>query len=115
MKKIETQKEFDEAILSTKIVVAKFYGDRCPDCYRIDPFIPTLEEVYKEKIDMIAVSRDTFPEIFTKFDVFGIPSFIAFQGGKELDRFVSKLGKSQEEIEQFLNGTVEKSKLLRNQ
>ncbi|RNB89970.1 thioredoxin [Brevibacillus fluminis] len=103
MKEIKTTQEFDEAILSEKPVVAKFYADWCPDCQRIDPFLPSLEEAYKEKLDLIAVNRDHFPELFEKLDVFGIPSFIAFQEGKELSRFVSKLGKSQEEVEQFLN------------
>ncbi|QRG68992.1 thioredoxin family protein [Brevibacillus choshinensis] len=107
MKEMKTQQEFDEAILSTKPVVAKFYADWCPDCQRIDPFMPAVEEAYKEKMDMIAVNRDHFPEVFEKLDVFGIPSFIAFQEGKELGRFVSKLGKSQEEVEQFLDQIAE--------
>jgi hypothetical protein len=36
--------------------------------------------------------------------VFGIPSFIAFENGKELGRFVSKDRKTQEEIERFISG-----------
>ncbi|MED4584537.1 thioredoxin family protein [Brevibacillus choshinensis] len=103
MKEIKTQQEFDEAILSTKPVVAKFYVDWCPDCQHIETFMPSVEEAYQEKIDMIAVNRDNFAELLERLDVFGIPSFIAFQEGKELSRFVSKLGKSKEEVEQFLN------------
>ncbi|WP_078414803.1 thioredoxin family protein [Priestia abyssalis] len=114
MKEIKTQKEFDEAILSTKPVVAKLYADWCPDCRYVDVFMPVVEEAYKDQIDMIAVNRDNFPELLEKLDVFGIPSFIAFQEGKELDRFVSKLGKSQEEVEQFLNQVVEVSGKLPN-
>jgi len=106
MKEIKTEQEFDEAILSTKPVVVKFYADWCPDCQRIDPFMPAVEEVYKDKIDMIAVNRDHFADLVEKLDVFGIPSFIAFQEGKELSRFVSKVGKSREEVEQFLDLVV---------
>jgi thioredoxin-like negative regulator of GroEL len=76
--------------------------------------MPIVVEAYKEKIDMIAVNRDHFPELLEKLDVYGIPSFIVFQEGKELNRFVSKLGKSQEEVEQFLNQfVVESGKLER--
>ncbi|MDQ0245113.1 thioredoxin-like negative regulator of GroEL [Bacillus fengqiuensis] len=114
MKEIKTQKEFDEAILSTKPVVAKLYADWCPDCRHVDVFMPVVEEAYKDQIDMFAVNRDNFPELLEKLDVFGIPSFIAFQEGKELSRFVSKLGKSQEEVEQFLNQVVEVSGKLPN-
>ncbi|MFJ7932037.1 thioredoxin family protein [Peribacillus sp. NPDC096448] len=113
MKEIKTKQEFDEAVLSTKPVVAKFYVEWCPDCQNTNLFMPIVEEVYKEKIDMIAVNRDHFPELFEKLDVFGIPSFIAFQEGKELNRFVSKIGKSQEEVEQFLNQIVEESGKLK--
>jgi thioredoxin-like negative regulator of GroEL len=56
---------------------------------------------------MVAINRDTLPELSQKLDVFGIPSFIAFSNGKELVRFVSKLGKSREEIEHFLNRAIE--------
>ncbi|MDF9763194.1 thioredoxin-like negative regulator of GroEL [Peribacillus simplex] len=112
MKEIKTKKEFDEAISSTKPVVAKFYVEWCPDCQNTNLFMPIVEEAYKEKIDMIAVNRDHFPELLEMLDVDGIPSFIAFQEGKELNRFVSKLGKSQEEVEQFLNQIVVESEKL---
>ncbi|WP_289137862.1 co-chaperone YbbN [uncultured Brevibacillus sp.] len=114
MKEIKTEQEFNEAILSTKPVVAKFYVDWCPDCQQVETFMPAVEEAYKEEIDMIAVNRDHFADLVEKLDVFGIPSFIAFQEGKELSRFVSKLGKSREEVEQFLNQIVEASGKLQN-
>ncbi|UFJ60525.1 thioredoxin family protein [Brevibacillus sedimenti] len=107
MKEIKTEAEFEQAIASEKPVVVKFYTDWCSDCHRIDPFMPEVEEAYKDKLDMVAVNRDTLPELSQKLDVFGIPSFIAFANGKELVRFVSKLGKSREEIEHFLNRAVE--------
>lgn len=95
-------------------VVAKFYVEWCPDCQNTNLFMSIVVEANKEKIDMIAVNRDHFPELLEKLDVYGIPSFIAFQEGKELNRFVSKLGKSQEEVEQFLNQiVVESGKLER--
>jgi thioredoxin-like negative regulator of GroEL len=112
MKEIRTEAEFEQAIASEKPVVVKFYTDWCPDCHRIDPFMPEVEAAYKEKLDMVAVNRDTLPELGQKLDVFGIPSFIAFREGKELVRFVSKLGKSREEIEHFLDRVVQVSDSL---
>jgi thioredoxin-like negative regulator of GroEL len=113
MREIKTEAEFQEVIQSAKPLVVKFYTDWCPDCHRIDPFMPEVEEAYKSKLDMVAVNRDTLPELGQRLDVFGIPSFIAFQNGKELIRFVSKLGKSREEIEQFLDRVVQVSETLK--
>jgi thioredoxin-like negative regulator of GroEL len=112
MREIKTEAEFEQAIAAQKPVVIKFYTDWCPDCHRIDPFMPEVEEKYKEQVEMVAVNRDTLPELGQKLDVFGIPSFIAFREGKELVRFVSKLGKSREEIEQFLDRVVQVSDAL---
>ncbi|MFY0545526.1 thioredoxin family protein [Brevibacillus sp. H7] len=112
MREIKTEAEFEQAIAAQMPVVVKFYTDWCPDCHRIDPFMPEVEEKYKEQVEMVAVNRDTLPELGQKLDVFGIPSFIAFREGKELVRFVSKLGKSREEIEQFLDRVVQVSDAL---
>ncbi|UFJ42716.1 thioredoxin family protein [Brevibacillus humidisoli] len=112
MKEIANQAEFERAIQSNKPVVVKFYTTWCPDCHRIDPFMPEVEAAYQEKLDMVAVNRDHLPELAEQLDVLGIPSFIAFQQGKELIRFVSKLGKSREEIEHFLDRTVQISEAL---
>lgn len=112
MREIKTEAEFDQVISASKPVVVKFFTDWCPDCHRIDPFMPAVEEKYQEELDMVSVNRDTLPELSQKLDVFGIPSFIAFHEGKELVRFVSKLGKSRDEIEHFLDRAIQVSKGL---
>jgi hypothetical protein len=40
-------------------------------------------------------------------NILGIPSFVAYTDGRELVRYVNKLRKSREEIEQFLQRAVE--------
>lgn len=112
MREVKTEADFEQAVASSKPVVVKFFTDWCPDCHRIDPFMPAVEEKYQADLDMISVNRDTLPELSQKLDVFGIPSFIAFQNGKELVRFVSKLGKSREEIERFLDRAIQVGKGL---
>lgn len=107
MRELKTEADFEQAIAATKPVIVKFFTDWCPDCHRIDPFMPAVEEKYKDQLDMVEVNRDTLPDLSQKYDVFGIPSFIAFQNGKELVRFVSKLGKSREEIEHFLDRAIQ--------
>ncbi|MGE5702271.1 MAG: thioredoxin family protein [Clostridia bacterium] len=112
MVEIKTEEAFQQAIDASKPVVVKFFTTWCPDCHRIDPFMPEVEAAYKEKLDIVEVNRDTLPELSEKLGIMGIPSFVSFQNGKELVRFVSKLGKSREEIEQFLDRTVQVSDAL---
>lgn len=113
MVEIKTEDAFQQAIAQEKPVVVKFFTTWCPDCHRIDPFMPQVEEAYKEKLDFAEINRDTLPELSQSLDIMGIPSFVAFQNGKELVRFVSKLAKSREEIEQFLDRAVQMSDSLK--
>jgi thiol-disulfide isomerase/thioredoxin len=109
MIEINTAEEFNQAVQSGKLTVAKFYTDWCPDCHRIDPFMPEVEEAYQEKISFISVNRDKFPELSEQLNIFGIPSFVAFYKGEELIRFVSRAGKTRDEIEAFLDRSVQVS------
>src|SRR5699024_12436569 len=102
MIEISSLEEWQMLIAKQNLTVAKFYTEWCPDCHRIDPFMPELEEQFKEQITFLSVDRDRFSELGQELNVFGIPSFIAFKQGEELIRFVSRSRKSKEEIEQFL-------------
>lgn len=100
MKKFEKHEEYLEAIKEGKSVLL-FSADWCPDCRVIEPFLPELEEEYSE-MDFYYVDRDDHIELCQEMDIFGIPSFVAFKDGEETGRFVSKMRKSKEEIEEFL-------------
>lgn len=78
-----------------------FSADWCGDCRFIDPFMPEVEEKYAD-YTFVYVDRDQFIDLCVQLDVYGIPSFIGFEDGNELGRFVSKDRKTQEEIEKFI-------------
>lgn len=106
MKEVETMEAYQDSIRSG-LTVVKFYTDWCPDCHRIDPFMPEVEEAYSAKLTMVQIDRDKLPDLCQELNILGIPSFVAFKDGQEIVRFVSKLGKSRQEIEEFLDRAVQ--------
>ena len=102
MQDVESVEQFEREIGDSRPTVAVFKTDWCPDCKFIEPFMPEVVEQYHD-MNFIAVNRDRFPELFERLGVIGIPSFIVFRRGQELVRFVSKLRKTREEVEQFLD------------
>ncbi|SDQ41930.1 Thioredoxin [Virgibacillus subterraneus] len=102
MKTLETVNEFNDLINKDNII-ALFSADWCPDCRVIEPVLPEIEQVFPE-YTFILIDRDQFIEICQQYDVFGIPSFIAFKDGKEAGRFVSKDRKTKDEIIEFIEG-----------
>ncbi|WP_019536422.1 thioredoxin family protein [Paenibacillus ginsengihumi] len=107
MEYVKTEARFNEAIAGSKPTIAVFKTTWCKDCHFIEPFMPELVEAYKDRLNFIQIDRDELPDLCQELNILGIPSFIAFREGKELIRFVSKLRKTREEIEQFLNRAVE--------
>ncbi|OEH91783.1 thioredoxin family protein [Bacillus solimangrovi] len=94
-------KEMFETVKNKESVIFLFSADWCPDCRVIEPFLPDLEKKY-DKYKFYYVDRDEFIDICVELDIFGIPSFLAFEKGEELGRFVSKDRKTQEQIEDFI-------------
>lgn len=102
MKKLESIEQFEDFKNEGKHIFM-FSAGWCPDCRVIDPVMPAIEAKFKE-FTLVHVDRDQFIDLCQQLDVYGIPSFIGYENGKELGRFVSKDRKTQEEIEEFITG-----------
>lgn len=102
MKHLETAKQFHE-LKDNERVIFVFSAGWCPDCRVIEPILPEIEETFPS-YQFVEVNRDEFMEICQEYDIYGIPSFLAYVNGKEAGRFVSRDRKTKEEIEQFING-----------
>lgn len=93
--------ELAEYVKGSGKVVFFFTADWCPDCQFIYPAMPEIEERFPE-MTFVRVDRDDFIDLAQTWSIFGIPSFVVTQKGKELGRLVNKLKKSKEEIISFL-------------
>ena len=100
MENLASVEQFEQVKKDGKVVF-KFTADWCPDCHFIDPFMGEIEKEFKD-ITFISVDRDQFIDLCIDLDIYGIPSFLAYENGEEKARFVSKDRKTREEIESFL-------------
>ncbi|GBG94476.1 thiol-disulfide isomerase / thioredoxin [Ligilactobacillus salitolerans] len=78
-----------------------FTADWCPDCRFIKPAMPEIEADFAD-YTFIQVDRDENIDLCQELMVMGIPSFIVYQDGKEVSRFVNKDRKTKAEVEDFL-------------
>ncbi|MWC29548.1 thioredoxin family protein [Paenibacillus sp. MMS18-CY102] len=111
---LTTDEAFREAVAGG-LTIAVFKTTWCADCHFIDPFMPDLEQAYADRLTFVHVDRDDLPDLCSELNILGIPSFIAFKNGKEVIRYVNKLRKTREEIEQFLDRAVEVAAALPQQ
>ena len=100
MNSIHSMDEF-EAASSRSLSVFVFSADWCPDCRFIEPFMPDLIEQYSQ-FTFYYVDRDECLDICQSLHIMGIPSFVAFENGKEIARFASRFRKTRAEIDAYL-------------
>lgn len=79
-----------------------FTASWCPDCMFIKPFIGEIVDCYHE-YTFYFINRDNMLYLCQELDILGIPSFVAYNEGKEIGRFVSKFRKTKEEIMSFID------------
>lgn len=100
MKNPKSYEEISEYILKGKVVLL-FTADWCGDCHYIAPFLPELEKEFSA-FRWLQIKQENFPVLYEKWNIYGIPSLVVFENGKEIDRLVNKKRKTKAEIELFL-------------
>ena len=103
MKRLPQLKEDQliETIGNGKVVLF-FTAGWCPDCRFIKPAMPEIEQDFSD-YTFYEVDRDENIDLAAELNVFGIPSFIVYDNGKEIGRFVNKDRKTKQQVEDFLN------------
>lgn len=97
----KSYEELAQIIEKPEKVVLFFTADWCPDCQFIYPVMPEIEAENAD-FTFVRVNRDNFMELAQEWNIFGIPSFVVLENGKEIGRLVNKLRKTKAEINDFL-------------
>jgi thiol-disulfide isomerase/thioredoxin len=107
MKTIHSLDEYQAVVDNPQKSVVLWSANWCADCMFIKPFMPAIEEKFSDFTFYMA-DRDELLDLAIDLKILGIPSFLTYENGKETNRFVSKLRKTQQEIEDFLEETRKK-------
>lgn len=87
--------------IGSEKAVLFFTADWCPDCRFIKPAMPEIEQDFSD-YKFYLVDRDENIDLAAELNVFGIPSFIVYDNGQEIGRFVNKDRKTKQQVEDFL-------------
>jgi thioredoxin 2 len=80
---------FDAVLQGTEVpVLVDFYADWCGPCKAIAPMVDDLAQARSGSLLVLKLDTDRFPGISERYGIRGIPTLIAFRGGKESGRVV---------------------------
>ena len=91
------ENDFEKEIKDKKILV-DFYASWCGPCRMLTEVLESIED----KIDILKVDVDKFPEIARKYGVMSIPNIILFENNQIIKNQVGFL--NEKELINFING-----------
>lgn len=105
LNQIEGIKEYYNVIENNDLVIIYWYTRWCPDCFLMKAALPKLEKDFKD-YSFYSVNRDTDIEIAKHLNIFGIPSFLIYNKGEEVARYVDKKRKTYIQVKEFIVNAI---------
>jgi thioredoxin 2 len=84
-----TDQDFERTVTSSSVpVLVDFYADWCGPCKMMAPTLDQLAQKHAGEALVLKLDTEANPQTASRFGIRGIPTVIAFQGGKERTRHV---------------------------
>lgn len=98
---------FDKEVAQSEIpVLVDFWGPQCAPCLALMPKVERLAEKYGGKLKITKVDASKNRRLCLNLKVFGLPTFLFYKNGKEMNRLSGNALKI-EEIEEAVEKIIE--------
>lgn len=86
---IKNMDEFDKKLNNggDTLLVLDFYATWCGPCKEMDPHVKKLVKDYKDKVNVLKINVDKFPDICDYYKVKSMPTFVFIRNKKRLSSF----------------------------
>lgn len=84
-----TDSDFQTEVLnSSEPVLVDFSATWCGPCRVVAPIVDKLAEDYSSKVKVVKLDIDDAPNVTQEYGIRGVPTFVFFKDGEEVDRWV---------------------------
>ena len=102
-----TDGNFESEVVKSNVpALVDFWAEWCGPCRLMGPILDEMAPLYAGKLKIGKMNVDENQETPSQFGVMNIPTMIVFKNGKEADRIVGAMSKSdlQKKIDRALAG-----------
>ncbi len=95
-----------EVVQSETPVLVDFWGPQCAPCLALMPHVEGLGEKYGAKLKISKIDASKNRRLCLNLKVFGLPTFLFYKNGKEVDRLTGG-GLKMDDIEASIKKIIE--------
>jgi len=78
---------FEKEVIQSEVpVLVDFWGPQCAPCLALMPHVEGLSEKYGAKLKISKIDASKNRRLCLNLKVFGLPTFLFYKNGKEVDR-----------------------------
>jgi thioredoxin 1 len=102
---LQKQEDYKGIVEGNKVVIADFFATWCGPCKMLMPVIDDLSKDLGDKVEIIKIDVDKFPELAEQNNVMGVPSVFFFKDGKlqELSKGFKTKADLQKIVDQYIS------------
>lgn len=98
---------FESEVIESEIpVLVDFWGPRCRPCLNLKPEVESLSEMHHGKFKLVEIDASKNRRLCMNLKVLGLPTFLIYKDGKEVDRLSGgelKIGEIEAAISKVIN------------
>lgn len=97
---------FDELLTNSDLpVLVDFYATWCGPCKMMVPILEQLNEQIKDKLRIVKIDTDKYPQLASKYNIHALPTLVLFKNGQPLERIegVIQVPQLVQRLESFIN------------